>query len=140
MATAAIFAVLTLKNSVGNVIEIFDLLDKQTHTGEQLAENYRMLIEKWGEWHVIGGDASMYDVSFIDLRKAMFGGLMMTNLVLTCVFFVLAIVVGKVVLPRIAKMLLNSNEDMVNIATLDTKEEIMRMSKNKDKPEKKEWF
>ena len=136
MALFIIFFILTVKNSWGNITEIISLLDKKKFTGEQLSQNYQFLVEKWGEWVVIGGNGGFVNVRFIDIREAIFSGLMITFIILAVVCLILAIVLGKIIFPKLAQLYSNNNQDMVNIATLQTNAEIRK--KNKEKEE--EWF
>ena len=45
---AIVFFVLMIENSIGNVVDILNLLDKDVYTGEQIQQNYFDLIEKMG--------------------------------------------------------------------------------------------
>lgn len=137
-----LFVSLTIKNSVGNVTEILSMLDKDTHTRQEIAENYGYLVEKWGEWTVIGHDGSAFEVAFINIGAALFSGLMKTYLVLTIISFSTAIIVGKVLFPKLSTYYKDHNQDMVNLATLETQSEIKKLKKNKDKDKdkEKEWF
>ena len=127
---AALFFVLTVQNSIGNVFEIINMLDKKTLTGEVLAENYAYLVEKWGEWTIVGANGGAFRVQFIDIRNALFGGVMVTYMVLTIVSFILSLILGKLLFPKLAQLYKDVNEDMVNLATLETNAQIKQ--KNKD--------
>ncbi len=127
-----------VKHSVGNITEIITMLDKDTHTGEQLEENYAYLVEKYGEWKIIGRSSSVFSISFINIKAALFSGYMKTFLVLSVVCFLAAIILGKVLFPKLAQYFTNSNQDMANIATLRTNEAVMKL-KNKENKDK-EWF
>lgn len=127
------------KNSIGNVTEILHLLDKDVYTGEEIEENYEMLVEKWGEWEIIGEGGSGLVIRYVDVRAALFSGLMITYLILSIVAFCLAIGVGKILFPRLAKMYTDSNSEMVDVATLKTMSQVEEMTGNKNK-NKKEWF
>lgn len=109
-----IFAV---KNSFGNIAEIMDLLDNSKWTGEQLEANYTYLIGKYGEW-VIGNGGNGFTISFINIGKALFSGLMIANCFLSVFFFASAYILGKWVLPRLAEQILIDNQDMVNLTIL----------------------
>lgn len=122
------------KNSVGNITEILNLLDKDTHTAEQLATNYQSLISKWGEWEIIGGGTAGLTVRYVNIGNALFSGLMITFSVFTVISFVLAILLGKIIFPLLYKHFTNLNEEMVDMATLKSASQIEQMSK------KKEWF
>lgn len=130
-----IFIVLTIKNSLGNITEIITLLDKQVFTGEEIANNYTYLVEKWGEWVIIGQEGNSFSVRFIDIRKAFFSGLMITYIILAVICFSIAIIIGKVILNKLAQLYSENNQDMVNMATLQTNA-VLQKKKNK----KEEWF
>jgi hypothetical protein len=127
-----------IKNSVGNLTEIFDMLDKKTLTGEELSANYQYLIEKYGEWTIVGNNGGTFSVHFVNIKNAFFSGLMITYCVLSIVSFVVAIVIGKVLFPKLSQYYKDNNQDMVNIATLQTNAEITKNKKKKNKEE--EWF
>lgn len=135
MALAIIFFIFTIKNSVGNITEIIHLLDKDVYNREQIAQNYQTLIEKYGEWNIIGVSGSTFTMQFVNIKKALFSGLMITFLILTITCLMLAIILGKIVFPKLSKLYSENNQDMVNIATLRTNAEI---TKKKNKEE--EWF
>jgi hypothetical protein len=121
------------KNSVGNVTEILNLLDKDTHTAEQLVNNYQALVARWGEWEVIGGGSAGLSIRYVNIGNALFSGLMITFSVFTVISFVLAILLGKIIFPLLSKHFANMNEEMVDMATLKSASQI-------DKLSKKEWF
>lgn len=124
------------ENSVGNVIEILDKLDKTKYSGEQLETNYKYLVDKWGEWEIVGANSAGLVVRYVDVGKALFSGLMITFSTLTVVSFSLAIVFGKIVFPLLAKHFENNNNEMVDLATLKSATQIDEISKKT----KKEWF
>lgn len=130
-----LFLILTIKNSWGNIVEIIDLLDKDTLTGEQVSQNYQYLVEKWGEWVIVGGEGSAFSVRFVDIRAAFFSGLMITYITLAIICLIIAIVAGKFVFPKLAQYYNDNNQDMVNMATLQTNAEI-----NKRKKKEEDWF
>ena len=132
---AIIFFIFTIKNSVGNITEIIHLLDKDVYNREQITEHYQMLIEKYGEWNIIGVTGSAVTMQFVNIKNALFSGLMITFLTLSIVCFVVAIILGKIVFPKLSILYSENNQDMVNMATLRTNAEITK-SKNK----KEEWF
>ena len=131
-----VFFVLAIRNSIGNVTEILRLLDKDIYTGEEIAEHYRLLVEKWGEWEIVGADAAGLVIRYVDIRNALFSGLMITYSVLTAVSLLLAIVLGKIVFPQFAKVFANNNDELVDVATLKSAQKIDEMSKKNNK----EWF
>lgn len=133
---AIIFFILMIRNSVGNITEIMSLLDKKSHTGEQIEQNYKMLVEKWGEWVIVGKNGGLFTIQFIDIRNAFFSGLMITFLTLSIVCLVFAIVVGKIVFPKLSTYYSENNQSMVDIATLQTHAEITKNNKK----DKGDWF
>ena len=135
IALAIIFFIFTIRNSVGNITEIIHLLDKDVYNREQIAEHYQMLIEKYGEWNIIGVTGSTVTMQFVNIKNALFSGLMITFLSLSIVCFMVAIILGKIIFPKLSILYNENNQDMVNIATLRTNAEI---TKQKDK--KEEWF
>jgi len=137
MGLTIIFVILMSKNSIGNVTEILHLLDKDVYSGEQIEANYAALIEKWGEWEIIGENNSGFVVRYVDVRAALFSGLMITYMVLSIVCLCLAIIIGKILFPRLAKMYTDSNSEMVDIATLKTMSQVEEMTGKKSQ---KEWF
>lgn len=137
MGLTIIFVTLMSKNSIGNVTEILHLLDKDVYSGEQIEANYAALIEKWGEWEIIGENNSGFVVRYVDVRAALFSGLMITYMVLSIVCLCLAIIIGKILFPRLAKMYTDSNSEMVDVATLKTMSQVEEMTGKKSQ---KEWF
>ena len=123
-----------IDNSIGNLTEIFRLLDSYSFTGAELAENYAYLIEKWGEWVIIGGTGGV-EFRFVDVRAAFFSGLAITFLILTLVSLVLAVAIGKILLPQLSKMYTARNEFMVDIATLQTQADVSSI-----KEKEKGWY
>lgn len=111
------------------------MLDKEVYTGEELSSNYQYLVEKWGEWVIIGKNAGMFSVQFVDIRRAFFSGLMITYITLAVVCLMIAILVGKVLFPKLSQLYSDNNQDMVNMATLQTNAEIQKR-RNKEE----EWF
>jgi hypothetical protein len=137
-----LFFYLTIKNSVGNVVEIINALDADKYTRPELEENYLALKEKWGEWVIFGEDGAGISVKYINIGNALFSGLMITFSVFTIIFLLLAIIIGKILMPMLIKMYKESNEQLVDIATLKTMEQVNELSgkKEKNKKPKKEWF
>lgn len=135
-----VFLCLALRNSVGNVVEINKLLSVDSEIERQ--SNYAMLKEKWGTWYIVGDSKSVMNISFINIPKALFSELMVTFTALTIVFFLLAIILGKILLPMLGNMYKNNNDELVDITTLRTMEQVNELSgkKDKNKKVKKEWF
>lgn len=131
-----VFLCLALYNSIGNVVEIINLLDTDQYTRAELEINYDMLKERWG-W----GEAGI-SVKYINIGAALFSGLMVTFTTLTIIFFLLAIILGKILLPMLGNMYKNNNDELVDITTLRTMEQVNELSgkKDKNKKVKKEWF
>lgn len=127
-----------IKNSIGNVTEILHLLDKDIYTGEQIEENYAYLVQKWGEWEIVGAGTSGLVIRYVDVRNALFSGLMITYTILTIICVVLSIIFGKVLFPQLSKLFSDNNSEMVDIATLKSAAKIDEMSNNKNST--KEWF
>jgi len=124
-----------IRNSVGNITEIMSLLDDKKLTGEQIQQNYNILVERYGEWTIVGESGGIFSIHFVDIRQAFFSGLMITFLILSIICLAISIVLGKIVFPKLAQYFKDNNQDMVNIATLQTNAEI-----NKKKNKKEEWF
>ena len=129
-----LFLCLMLKNSIGNVTEILELLDEDNYSGTEIIQNYAYLVEKWGEWEIIGADSAGLVIRYVNVGNALFSGLMITFSTLSFVSFCAAILFGKIMFPLLAKHFINSNEEMVDMATLRSASQIEQISKTK------EWF
>ena len=136
LGLSILFFILMISNSVGNITEIISMLDKESLTGEQLQENYQYLVDKWGEWTIVGKNAGMFSIQFIDIRQAFFSGLMITFLTLGIICLIISVVAGKIVLPKLAQYYTDNNQSMVDIATLQTHAEVTK----KNKKDKEDWF
>ena len=55
------------------------------------------------------------------------------------ILILIAVIAGKIILPKMAQYYTDNNQDMVNMATLQTNAEINRQ-KNKKKDKEEEWF
>lgn len=139
MGLFVLFVILAISNSWGNITEIISLLDKDVYTGEELSANYQYLIEKYGEWIIIGKNAGTFSVQFVDIRAAFFSGLMITYITLAVICFAISIILGKILFPKLAQYYSDNNQDMVNMATLQTNAEIQKQ-KNKKKDKEEDWF
>lgn len=117
LALGILFVYLAVRNSFGNIAEIISKLDKDIYTGEELQENYQYFIDKYGEW-IIGTGGNGFTISFINIKRALFSGVMITCGIFAIVFFVSSYVLGKVLLPRLAEQIKNENQDMVNLQVL----------------------
>lgn len=118
------------------MLEILDLLDKDKYTGEELKENYLMLVQKWGEWEIVGKDSGGFVVRYIDIGKAFFSELMIVNIVMIFLFLVFAVLFGKIIFPLLAKHYDASNNELVDMAALKSAAQINELTNSK----KKEWF
>lgn len=130
-----LFASLAFRNSVGNITEILNMLSKDNYTTAELQENYAALVEKWGEWELVGENSAGLVVRYVDVGNALFSGLMMTFATLTLIFLISAIILGKIVFPLLAKHYKDTNDELVDMATLKSAEQIDVISKSR-----KEWF
>ena len=117
LALAVICLIFAVKNSFGNIVEICDLLDDSKWTGVQLEQNYSFLVEKYGEW-IIGNGGNGFTITFVNIGKALFSGLMIANCVLCVIFLVSSQLLGKWLLPKISAQILLDNQDMVNLTIL----------------------
>ena len=122
LALGFLCLIFALKNSFGNIAEICNLLETKKYTGEQLQENYYYLIDKYGEW-VIGNGGKGFTITFVNIGKALFSGLMITNCILSVVCFVSAYLLGKWLLPKISAQILIDNQDMVNLTILKSQKD-----------------
>ena len=61
-----------IRNSIGNVTEIIRLLDADKYSGEEVLENYKFLVDKWGEWELVGLEGSGIVIKYID-KSSVFG-------------------------------------------------------------------
>ena len=107
-------------------------MDDEKYSGEQITIHYEQLSEQWGEINIVSVGGTQ--IKYIDVGNAFFNGASITYFILAIIFFLASIIVGKILLPQLAKMYENSNQQMVDIATLKTQEIIL--NKNKEK----EWF
>lgn len=113
-----IFLILAIRNSFGNVAEIKSLLDTNKYTGEELQANYLALIQKYGEW-VIGHGGTGFTITFINIGKAVFSGVMITSLILAIIFGISSVVFGKILMPKWEQKCKENNQDMTNLAILE---------------------
>jgi hypothetical protein len=110
------------------------------YSGEELIENYQYLVDKWGEWEIIGENSAGLVIRYVDVGNALFSGLMMIYMSLTIASLVIAIVLGKLIFPLLAKMYKNANDEMVDMATLTSAGQIEEMTKAKAVDKKEEWI
>lgn len=109
--------VLAVRYSIGNMVEIMDLLDDKIYTGEELQANYDFLVAKYGEWGIGNGGAG-FTLRFINIGHALFSKAFIFYSVMAVFFVSGAFILGKWVLPKIAKHIETENQDMVNITIL----------------------
>ena len=113
--------ILAVRYSLGNMVEIFNLLDDKVYTGEQLQQNYNYLIEEYGEWG-IGNGGSGFTMKFINVARALFSHAFVFNMTMGIFFILAAFLLGKWIFPKIAKQIEGSNQDMVNLTILKNSE------------------
>lgn len=113
--------IIAIKNSVGNLVEISTLLDGKIYNDTELANNYNLLVNKFGEWQIGGGNGG-FAIVFVDIRNAMFSAFSIANGIIAIVFFVSAFILGKWLLPYWGKTIEQQNQDMVNFAILEKEE------------------
>lgn len=131
-----LFFILMIQNSVGNITEIINLLDKNSLTGDQIQENYQYLIDKWGEWTIVGENGGVFSIQFVNIQNAFFSGLMTTFFILTMLCLSISIIFGKIILPKLSQYYTDNNQSMVDIATLQTHEKISKSKKENEG----DWF
>lgn len=125
-----IFLILAFTNSFGRVMEVLNQLDSSINTGEQVATNYSALIEKYGEWVILGGEG-MVTVSFIDISSMVFNIPSMLFLCISLLMLFASIFFGKFLL----KFLSESTMEKSNLAQKSDTAELAKMvreKKNKD--------
>lgn len=137
LGLSILFFILMVQNSVGNITEIITLLDKDSLTGDQVQQNYQYLVDKWGEWTIVGENGGVFSIQFVNIQNAFFSGLMATFLTLGIVCLVISIIGGKIILPKLAQYYTDNNQSMVDIATLQTHAEVTKKNK---KESKEDWF
>lgn len=109
--------ILAIANSLGNIAEITNKLNTKKYTGEELQANYNALIQKYGEW-TIGNGGMGFQIKFVNIGRACFGGIMITNFILCGTCLLSAFLLGKWILPKIAQIIEQNNVDMVNLTIL----------------------
>ena len=146
---AVVFLIIALRNSIGNLLEIVQKLDKKQYTEAQLVDNYQSLIARWGEWEIIGADRAGLVIRYVNVGNAVFSGLMITFSILFAVTVFIMLILDKIVFPVIIKGCETDNEDLVNLTSLRTAEKIgdienrLGVENDTPKPKKskrKEWF
>ena len=117
IALSVICLCYAIKNSLGNINEITDMLDSNKYTNEQIRENYNYLVNKYGEW-VVGSGNSGFTLVFVNIKNAVFGGFAIFNGIMSVVFLVSAFLFGKWIMPYIKNKITRDNQDMVNMEIL----------------------
>lgn len=79
-------------------------------------------------------DVGGLQIKYVDISKAFFNGASKTFLTLTIVSFVASVIFGKIVFPQLSKTYLSANEQMADLAAIQTSEIV------KEKKNKGEWF
>jgi hypothetical protein len=121
LALSVLCLIFAIKNSFGNIGEICSLLDNKKFTGEDLRNNYEYLTNKYGEW-VIGTGGAGFTITFINIGRALFSGLMVANCFLSVLFLLSAYLLGKWLFPKLSEQILLDNQDMVNMTVLKSQE------------------
>ena len=114
---AIVCFILAIHNSLGNINEIIQQLNSKKYTGEELQAHYNALIEKYGEW-IIGNGGAGFTIKFVNIARAAFSGIMIANFIFCGVSIILAYLLGKWILPKMATTLEQQNVDMVNLTIL----------------------
>ena len=117
LAISIILFILAIRNSIGNIAEIIDMLQTDTHTGEELSANYNFLVAKYGEW-VIGTGSNGFQMVFINIKKAVFSGIAISCIISCVISLIGAFVLGKWLFPALSDKTLQENQDMVNLTIL----------------------
>ena len=120
LCLSLIFFCVLIRTTAGTMDEITSLLSSKKYTGAELSANYAYLIAKYGEW-VIGTGSGGFQLYFINMQNALFGGWTVASLTLMIVCFIGAIAV-KVVLPKVITKIERQNQDMVNLTILEKDE------------------
>lgn len=120
LAVAVFCLFLALRNSLGNLGEIIDLLDSRKYNETEVSEHYQMLIDRYGEWR-IGAESGGMAILFINLKAAVFNGFATMTAIFSVVFLACAFLLGKWILPMRAKQIEQDNQDLVNLTILANK-------------------
>lgn len=113
LVLSLICLVLAIRGTFGNLEELLRLLDNDKYTGEQLEQNYKYLINKYGEW-VIGSGGAGFTIRFIDIKQVAFSGFVLFTFIMAIFLCISAFVLGKWILPKIANQIEQDNQNMVN--------------------------
>lgn len=141
LVLAVVFFWQMIENSVGNVIEINNLLDKEIYNAAELQENYEYLVDKWGEWET-GAMSGGVKITYVNVMKAMFSGLMKLFMIFSITSLLISVLFGKIVFPLMAKIFTEQNDTLIDLATINTMEQVNEMSgkKERNKRKKEDWF
>lgn len=120
LVLSVISFIFAVQHSFGNIVEITNKLDDTNYTGVELEQNYKDLVDKYGEW-LVGTGSGGFELKFINIKKAVFSGLMVTNCVFAVLFLLCAFVCGKWLFPLLSKQITQNNQDMVNLEILKDK-------------------
>lgn len=137
IALTIVFLSLAIENSIGNVLEILDALDKEVYNATEIRENYARLAERWGEWEVIGEENDLFTIRYINVANALFSGVMKAFVTLSMISLAIAIICGKIIFPYLHKVYENYNTELVDMATLKSAQQIDEMTTG---GRRKEWF
>lgn len=113
LALGLICLVLAIRNCFGNLGEMIALLDNDKYTGVELEQNYNYLIQKYGEW-VIGNGGAGFTIKFIDVKQVAFSGFVLFTFLMSIFLTISAFILGKWILPKIANLIEQENQNMVN--------------------------
>jgi hypothetical protein len=127
-AVGIVLLLYTFNNSVGNVLDIMAKLDSGQYNKTEIATNYKELIEKWGEWQIIGGEGGGVGVTFINIPRAFFSGLFYIYGILTLISLFIAVFVGKFLLPRIVKKLDEKRAEDKDLDDLEANEKLKKIA------------
>ena len=119
---AMLFFILCLTNSIGNLIQISDMLDNTEKTGEEIQANYDMLVAKYGTW-VIGSADKGFFIEFVNVKRAIINGFSVSFFFLGVFSLLSAYILGKWLFPMLSSEFNQSNQDAVNIEVLKNLDE-----------------
>lgn len=123
LGIAILCFVLALRYSIGNLMEIMNLLDNKAYNGQQLGINYLYLIDKYGEFN-IGNGGMGFQVKFVNIGNAFFSKLFVFYFIIFVIMLCGAFILGRWALPRIANQIDERNQDLVNLTVLRSQEGI----------------
>lgn len=121
LAIAVVCLALAIRYSLGNMVEMLNLLNDKVYTGEQLQANYNYLISKYGSWR-FGNGGTGFTMEFINVANVVFSNAFIFFITMTGLFVLGAFLLGKWIFPKLAKQIESGNQDMVNITILKNSE------------------